>query len=184
MFLKHFLFFFSGTSHTLSWTARGTSSFASTDQEKDSGTWGCQCPACGHHIIWDHHERQVISAAPWMENTDCRWRPSYQEHPLQTHKVQSDCTIVLKVIFTQCWFYPFIPSNYDTPRNELRRVNVFDPLVSQSDSPVFLVSTTPLKPLNRISWNFVVMKDIMCRCAYPQEILIQFIFSELRPFWT
>ena len=37
-----------------------------------------------------------------------------------------------------------------------------------------LVSATPLKPLNRISWNFVVMKDLMCRCAYPQEILIHF----------
>ena len=46
------------------------------------------------------------------------------------------------------------------------------------------VSATPLKPHNRISWNFVVMKDIMCRCAYPLEILIQFFFSELRSFWT
>ena len=46
------------------------------------------------------------------------------------------------------------------------------------------VSATPLKPLNRIPWNFVVMKDIMCRSAYPQEILIQFFLSELRPFWT
>ena len=35
-----------------------------------------------------------------------------------------------------------------------------------------LVSTTPLKPLNRISWNFVVMKDIMCRYAFLQEMLI------------
>ena len=58
------------------------------------------------------------------------------------------------------------------------------PSVSQSVSPVFLVSATPLKPLNRISWNFVVMKDIMCRCAYPQEILIPLFFSELRHFWT
>ena len=61
------------------------------------------------------------------------------------------------------------------------------PSVSQSFSPVFLVSTTPLKPLNRISWTFVVMKDIMCRCAYPQEILIQLfdLFKEqLYPFWT
>ena len=49
--------------------------------------------------------------------------------------------------------------------------------VSQSVSPVFLVSATPLKPVNRISWNIVVMKDIMCRCAYPQEIFIQFFFS-------
>ena len=38
------------------------------------------------------------------------------------------------------------------------------------------VSVTPLKPLNRISWNFVAMKDITCRCAYRQEILIQFFF--------
>ena len=35
-----------------------------------------------------------------------------------------------------------------------------------------LVSTSPLKPLNRIAWNFVVMNDIMCRCAFLQEILI------------
>ena len=46
------------------------------------------------------------------------------------------------------------------------------------------VSATPLKQLNRISWNFVVMKDIPRRCAYPQEIMIQFFFSELHPFWT
>ena len=45
-------------------------------------------------------------------------------------------------------------------------------------------STTPLKLLNRISWNFVVMKDIMCRWAYPQEILIHYFFTELRPFLT
>ena len=35
-----------------------------------------------------------------------------------------------------------------------------------------LVSTTPLKPLNRIAWIFVVMKDIMCRYAFLQEMLI------------
>ena len=40
-------------------------------------------------------------------------------------------------------------------------------------SKVF-VSTTPLKPLNRISWNFVVMKDLQCRCAYIQEIWLNF----------
>ena len=34
------------------------------------------------------------------------------------------------------------------------------------------VSATPLKPLNRISWNFVVMKDIMCRYVFLQEMLI------------
>ena len=35
-----------------------------------------------------------------------------------------------------------------------------------------MVSTTPLKPLNRIAWNFVVMQDIMCRYAFLQEMLI------------
>ena len=35
-----------------------------------------------------------------------------------------------------------------------------------------LVSTTPLKPLNRIAWNFVVMKDIICKYAFLQEMLI------------
>ena len=40
----------------------------------------------------------------------------------------------------------------------------------------FFVSATPLKRLNRISWKFVVIKDIMCRCGYLQEILIQFLF--------
>ena len=35
-----------------------------------------------------------------------------------------------------------------------------------------LVSTTPLKLLNRIAWNFVVMKYIMCRYAFLQEMLI------------
>ena len=44
------------------------------------------------------------------------------------------------------------------------------------------VSATPLKPLIRTSWNFVVMKDLMCRCAYPQEILIQFFSGSNAPF--
>ena len=35
-----------------------------------------------------------------------------------------------------------------------------------------LVSTTPLKPLNRIASNFLVMKDIMCIYAFLQEMLI------------
>ena len=40
-------------------------------------------------------------------------------------------------------------------------------------------STTSLKRSTEFPdlWNFVVMKDIPCRCAYPQEILIQFFFS-------
>ena len=36
----------------------------------------------------------------------------------------------------------------------------------------YTVSATPLKPLNRISWNFVVMKDTLCRWAYSQDINI------------
>ena len=46
------------------------------------------------------------------------------------------------------------------------------------------VSATPLKPLNGISWNFVVVKDIPCRCAYLLEILIQFFFPGVMPFFN
>ena len=63
--------------------------------------------------------------------------------------------------------------------------NVFDPSVSESVSPVFLVGATPLKLLNRILWNFVhvVTENKMFRCAYPQEILIQF-FIGVTPFFN
>ena len=84
-----------------------------------------------------------------------------------------------------CLRVTLFPFNLDfyTPRKELRRVYCFWP-VRQSVSPVFLVSATPLKPLDRISWNFVVIKDIIRRSAYPQKILIPFFFSDLRPFLT
>jgi hypothetical protein len=45
-----------------------------------------------------------------------------------------------------------------------------------------LVSATPLKLLNRISWNLVGSKDTICSCAYYQEILISWILWELCPF--
>jgi hypothetical protein len=44
------------------------------------------------------------------------------------------------------------------------------------------VSATPLKLLNRISWNLVDSKDTICSCAYYQEILITWILWELCPF--
>ena len=44
------------------------------------------------------------------------------------------------------------------------------------------VSATPLKLLNRISWNMVGSKDTICSCAYYQEILISWILWELCPF--
>ena len=42
---------------------------------------------------------------------------------------------------------------------------------------------------HRISWNFLVMKDIMCRCAYSQEIFDSIFFLGIMPFlnfeiWT
>ena len=55
-------------------------------------------------------------------------------------------------------------------------------LAKMKDTTQQFVSATPLKPLNRIFWSFVVMKDIMCRCAYPQEILIPFFFLGFTPF--
>jgi hypothetical protein len=45
-----------------------------------------------------------------------------------------------------------------------------------------LVSTTPLKLQNRISWNLVGSKDTICSCAYYQKILIAWILWELCPF--
>ena len=60
--------------------------------------------------------------------------------------------------------------------------NVFYPSVSQSVSPVFLVSATQLKNTQQNFVNFVVMQDIMCRWAYQQEILIQFFFLGVTPF--
>ena len=103
------------------------------------------------------------------------------------HEHTQVCIINKWMDFT---FLFFIPTNlifyflYPTQRVAEGMMFLTRPSVSQSVSPVFLVSATPLKPLNRISWNFVVMKDIMCRCAYPQEILIPFFLSELRSFWT
>jgi hypothetical protein len=45
-----------------------------------------------------------------------------------------------------------------------------------------IVSATPLKLLNRISWSLVGSKDTICSCAYYQEILIACILWELCPF--
>jgi hypothetical protein len=42
-----------------------------------------------------------------------------------------------------------------------------------------LVSTTPVRLLNRISWNLVGSKDTICSCAYYQEMLIPEILWEL-----
>ena len=39
-----------------------------------------------------------------------------------------------------------------------------------------------LIPLNRILGNFVIIKEIMCKCAYFQAILIQFFFFVLHTF--
>ena len=44
------------------------------------------------------------------------------------------------------------------------------------------VSTIPLKPFSRIWWNFVVVKDILGRWAYLQEILINFVSGNYPPF--
>jgi hypothetical protein len=42
------------------------------------------------------------------------------------------------------------------------------------------VSATPLKLLNRISWNLVDSKDTICSCAYYQEILIYYLPSFMK----
>ena len=76
-------------------------------------------------------------------------------------------------IHLKLWFH-FLSRSYAL--FELRN------LARMKDTTVYLVSATPLKPLDRISWNFVAMKDIMFRWAYPKDILIQFYFWEQCPF--
>ena len=60
--------------------------------------------------------------------------------------------------------------------------------VSQSVSPsVLFFLSSKLLYIETAQQNFVNIvvniKDIMCRFTYPQEIFIQFLFSELRPFF-
>ena len=77
--------------------------------------------------------------------------------------------VVMKEIMWRCAYLkeiliPFFSRSYAL--FELRN------LAKMKDTTVCLVSATPLKPLNRILWNFVVMKDIKCRYAFLQEMLI------------
>ena len=47
------------------------------------------------------------------------------------------------------------------------------------------VIPTPLKPLNKVSWNSVVIKYIMCRYAFfTGNADLIFLRSNLYPFWT
>ena len=105
---------------------------------------------------------------------------------LFVHCELATCTLPIFIVhILQGYFLMSILLHHYSPRNEVAEGIMFltrpsvSPSVSQSVavSPVLFVSATPLKPLNRISWNFVVIKDIMCTYAYPQEILIQF-FSQ------
>ena len=64
-----------------------------------------------------------------------------------------------------CWSYA--PLNLEISQNLLLKQ---------------LVSATPLKLLNRISWNLVGSKDTICSCAYYQKILIAWSLWELCPF--
>ena len=59
---------------------------------------------------------------------------------------------VYEVMFFTYWISEFI-SEFLYPRKwVVEGIMLFDPSVSQSVSPVFLVSATPLKPLKRILW--------------------------------
>ena len=78
--------------------------------------------------------------------------------------------VVMKEIMCRCaypqeiWFIFFSRSNGAI--FELRNLANWKILLNQ------FVSATPLKPLHRISWKFVVIKDIVCTYAFLQEMLI------------
>ena len=83
------------------------------------------------------------------------------------------------------WYYysslPFIMS----PPHFCGETYCFCPVrlsICLSICPSQFVSATPLKLLNRISWNLVDSKDTICSCAYYQEILLAWILWELCPF--
>lgn len=87
---------------------------------------------------------------------------------------------------SNCKIPIYFPCTYVfiTHATSCRGYNVLDPSVSPM---YFIVSASLLEPLNRISRNFLVMKNIFCRCrtcAYIQDVLIHFFFLELPPFWN
>ena len=45
-------------------------------------------------------------------------------------------------------------------------------------------SSSALKPLNRIWWNFVVMMDIICRYSFFRKCWFDHLRSKLYPFWN
>lgn len=77
---------------------------------------------------------------------------------------------------SNCKIPIYFPCTYVfiTHATSCRGYNVLDPSVSPM---YFIVSASLLEPLNRISRNFLVMKNIFCRCrtcAYIQDVLIHF----------
>ena len=89
-------------------------------------------------------------------------------------------TLYLIFLSEWCLVFPHIKQwtffNIMSPPTFVGRHIVFVLSVTQ------FVSATPLKLLNRISWNLVDSKDTICSCAYYQEILIGWILWELCPF--
>ena len=79
------------------------------------------------------------------------------------HNVRVDAHIHRKfwfIFFSE--LHPFLTYKFDQNKDTTQK----------------FVCATPLKPINRISRNFAIMKYIMCRYAYSQEILIKFFFWE------
>jgi hypothetical protein len=86
-------------------------------------------------------------------------------------------------VFLHKWEFPDVSIilllNYVSPPHFYGETYCFCPVHL---SVTQFVSATPLKLLNRISWNLVDSKDTICICAYYEEILIAWILWELCPF--
>jgi hypothetical protein len=135
---------------------------------------GSKFPGNMHNYIWCTYYLPSFMKFCSVVSEELHWRAasvvnvgkflSSKGH--NSHKFQA-----IKIITSKFWS-PEICGSY-APLNLSISRNI---LLKQ------LVSATPLKLLNRISWNLVGSKDTICSCAYYQEILIAWILWELCPF--
>ena len=107
----------------------------------------------------------------WMKSlrrtdgrTDAKW---WQNITLATARWAKKSVKLKFVRLLVCW-------NSYTPRNEVAEGIMF--LTSRESVGNVFVSYSPLKLLNWISWNMVVLKDMTWRYAYRQETLIRLFF--------
>ena len=93
----------------------------------------------------------------WNHSTEFRETFVVMKDIMRKNWIKISCGYAHRIIIQRKFWFNFFSRSYALFEQKFGQNEVYY-------SKVF-VSTTPLKPLNRISWNFVVNQDIMCRCA-------------------